>query len=324
MSENMENLLKENYGAIVCRLITNDSVILKEVNVSLYVKDLLNIEKATKIIQTINSNHVEYIKNGYLNELNFEDGVYTFDRNSDKIILLVFEGGSGGHFLSNCLSLSDEIFSSHGKKEGKVAYIEKCFSLQKSSDSLAWNNILINNIKKTDGQSYFFILTHPIYYGPDSKMNKIKHCIDRHLDFWEGCKKIIVFKNSNLFTSLRKCIWGQEELSSNIERFNNSFKNISLEDYFNLTKDQQIKLKKVCEDDFELYSSCDLNTRKETYIWDTNWFLSKVDTLDNIKYLYDYFDLSGFDAKVIGWYYDLWINQLKNMSKMVTLTLNYQ
>jgi hypothetical protein len=318
----MKNLLKENWGAIVCKFISNDNLFLKKVYISLFVKDLLNIEKATKIIETINHNHAEYIENGYLNDLNFEDGVYTFDRNFDKIILLVFEGGSGGHFLSNCLSLSDEILSSHGKKEDKVAHIEKCFSLQNTSNSLVWNNILVNDIKKTDSQSYFFILAHPIYYTTDTKMNKIKHCVDRHLDFWKGCKKIIILKNSNLFTSLRKCVWKQEELDNNIERFDNSFKNISLMDYFNLTENQQIRLKKVYEDDFQLYSSCDLNTRKETYIWDTNWFLSKVDTLDNVKYFYDYFNLSGFDVNVIGWYYDLWINELQNMSKMITL--NYQ
>lgn len=318
----MKDLLKKKYGAIVCKFISNDNLFLKKVYVSLFVKNLSNVKKATEIIQTINHNHIEYIENGYLNDLNFEDGIYTFDRNFDKIILLVFEGGSGGHFLSNCLSLSDEIDSSHGKKEGKVNHIKKCFSLQNISDSLVWNNILVNDIKKTDSESYFFILAHPIYYSPDSKMNKIKHCIDRHLDFWEGCKKIIVFKNSNLFISLRKCVWKEEELNGNIERFDNFFKNISLINYFNLTEDQQIKLKKICKDEIELYSSCDLNTKKETYVWDTNWFLSKEDTLQNIKNLYDYFDLSGFDVNVIGWYYDLWINQLKNMSRMITL--NYQ
>ena len=48
-------------------------------------------------------------------------------------------------------------------------------------------------------------------------------------------------------------------------------------------------------------------------MWDTNWFLEYEDTIENLKKLYDIFDLGNLDEKSIKEYYNYWMNKIDNI-----------
>ena len=150
--------------------------------------------------------------------------------NTNKLILGLYPMGSGGKFLTNCLSLSDDVliadkFFSECQLSGKLTPKDKFLLLKneirKTNDD-KWvdfnldeisfwkvfpedldykntdqyiselnSNDFLNQVIKNDDK-YFFLLPH--YYSACVKLKNL----------WKNSKSI-VFKNSSLFVLIRNC-----------------------------------------------------------------------------------------------------------------------
>lgn len=219
---------------------------------------------------------------------------FRYNRNTDNIILIIFDGGAGGNFLSNCLSFSNRVASSITNK------LDFCKNKINSID-LTWNDFQINDI--LNDKKYFFILDHPLN----------KHVLTEHLKYWKN-PKLIYFKNTKLFRLLRRCVWsitGEENLVFDTESLNENFS--TCYEFSKLDYDIKKRIENKYNDKTQLYSQSLISNKKSTYVWDTNWFLSYEDTIDNLQKLYDIFDLGDIDKKSIKEYYTCWMNKIDNL-----------
>ena len=235
-----------------------------------------------------------------------KNDVFFVDRNSDKVVMVSFKPGSGGNFLVNCLCLSPDVKCSFVSIEEKLNYLTK-----KLSDiKFIWCDFSLNNVLVNDNEEdkFFFISLHP--HQTDD--------IKKHINFWKKIK-IIYFKNPNLFRYFRRCVWHKswevEKLILDFDTddliFDTNLKNfISFDDYFKMSEHKKIKIKSLFNDKKEINSLCTIKDKREYYIWDTNWFLDKDETINNIKLLYGSLGLNGFDRKAISLYYKLWIAKI--------------
>lgn len=232
------------------------------------------------------------------------DNATCINKNYDKVIVLAYTYSSGGNFLVNCLSLSDDVCSTFRSIESKEKYLNEKIKNQ----NLYWEDFSLNDkyytyydIQDNNKEKYFFILTHLV-----EDRDETKSLVGYHLDHLKNCK-IIYFINSDLFCELRRCVHNYKNLS-NFSKFN-SLKHITLDNYFNLSEGKQNRLK-IEYGNTKKYSYCDLKTKKEIYIWDVNCFLSETDFLYSIKQFYDGFCLSGFNEELLRNLYRIWMNKL--------------
>lgn len=219
---------------------------------------------------------------------------FEYDRNTNNLILIIFDGGSGGNFLANCLSFNDRVATTIEDK------IQFCKNKMDNID-LIWNDFQINNLLSED--KYFFILDHPLN----------KNVISEHLKYWKN-PNIIYFKNTKLFRKLRRCVWslaGEEDIIFEIDNLKEKFRTFS--EFSKLNNDERTKIIEKYSDKTQLYSQSLISNKKSTYVWDTNWFLSYEDTIDNLQKLYDIFDLGDIDKKSIKEYYTCWMNKIDNL-----------
>jgi hypothetical protein len=234
----------------------------------------------------------------------------------DKIILVVYPFASGGNFLMNCLSLSDDVTSSLKSISEKIEFLNNSLSSQKKY----WEDFIINDnfftysdIKKKKKEKYFFIKTHTLNKLKDQSTNFIDttNNINYHLKNWKNCKKIIYIKNSRLFCNLRRCI-----LKESIEYGLCEEIPLKIGDYFKLSDDKKELLKRLYNDKIKKYSYCDIKSKMEYYIWDATWYLSEEDTILNIKQFYDAIGLGGYDEKYLRNFYKLWMNTMIRLRKI--------
>lgn len=220
-------------------------------------------------------NHDDRICNFYSN--------FKHENKNYKSILIIFEGGSGGGFLANCLSFSNKISSTI---ENKLDYlIEKL-----DSTNVIWNDFHLNNI--LDDNNYFFILDHP--FTP----NVLKY----HLRHWKN-SIVILFKNPIPFCKLRRCVWN---VAGEICYDPNYFEG-------ELGKYSELML---YNDKNQTYSFCNIKNKTNFYIWDTNWYFSSEDTINNLRKFYQILDLGEFDEKSILHYYNSWINKINYLKSL--------
>lgn len=238
-----------------------------------------------------------------------------YDRDYEKVVVIFFQSGSGGLFLSNCLSLSSSVCSTLSIRE-KVTLWNRYLDV--NSRRFFWNDLYLNNYSPRLYEShpysdelvmdgYFFIDEHT----PEN--------IDLHLDFWNN-GSMIYFKNPDLFCKIRrllKNIDGKFHYTS-YEPVRKARKEYpiprSFSEFFSLTTEQQNSLKKAYERDEVKYEEWSSKFKK-LYVWDTNWYFSEEDTVTHIKELYDLFNLKDFNEKVIRYFYRKWINTLDKLSK---------
>jgi len=99
------------------------------------------------------------------------------------------------------------------------------------------------------------------------------------LNYWKN-SKVIVFKNENKFRLTRKIknFWPERKIENFARRH---------------------LAKKV------LFDSTKYDNK--LYEWDCDWYFSKDKTISEIEKLYDSFGLSGFNAKMISEFYEVWI-----------------
>lgn len=231
----------------------------------------------------------------------FSDDYIYINKNYEKIIVVAYEYSSGGNFIVNCLSFSDDICSTFENIEQKEQYVYNSLD----SLNLHWTDFSINNklppIKNNteDEEKYFFILSHL------AEKSEIQY----HLKHLKNCK-IIYFINSNLFCELRRCV--HDYNSFNFSKYT-ELDDINMQDYFKMNDEEQKELKNKFNPK-QAYSYCDIKYKKEIYVWDVNNFLSEKDFLDGIKQLYIGFDLSGYDEELLIRVYKYWINHLSKLS----------
>lgn len=277
-----------------------------------YDLDLSNYIK----LQLIESTDDEYII--YRQSENFfsEGNFHFVHKNYDKIILVIYPFASGGNFLINCLSLSNDIASSLKSLSEKIKFLDNSLSSQKKY----WEDFLINDkfftysdIKNKKKEKYFFIKTHLVnrIKNQSTNISDTSNNINYHLKNWKNCKKIIYIKNTKLFCNLRRCI-----LKKSVE--NGLYEKIPLQigDYFKLSDDKKELLKKIYDDKIQKYSYCDIQSKIEYYVWDANWYLSEQETIFNIKQLYDAIGLSQFNEKYLKHFYNSWMNTIIRLRKV--------
>jgi hypothetical protein len=239
---------------------------------------------------------------------NIDDGIY-INKNYDKVVLVAYEYSSGGNFLINSLSLSDDVCSSFNSIKEKEEYFNKSLN----DINLYWSDFTIcdkfftyEDIKNNNKEKYFFIFTHIV------DKEETKSQINYHLKRLKNCK-VIYFVNSHLFVKLRRCVHNYKG-SYNFSKFK-SLDNIKFSDYFTLSEKDKTALKNKYTD-VKKYSYCDLSTKQEIYIWDVNSFLSEEDYLNDIKQFYIGFNLSKFDEKSLRKIYRSWIKKLSDLSEI--------
>jgi hypothetical protein len=259
----------------------------------------------------------------YISYENFQDfssdGNYHFvHKDYDKIILMVYPFASGGNFLMNCLSLSDDVTSSLKSISEKIEFLDNSLYSQKKY----WDDFVINNkfftysdIKNNEKEKYFFIKTHILNKLKDQSTNfsGTSNNINYHLKNWKNCKKIIYIKNSRLFCNLRRCV-----LKKSIEYGLYEEIPLKIGDYFKLSDYKKEFLKKLYNDKIQKYSYCDIKSKMEYYIWDATWYLSEEDTILNIKQFYNAIELDGYNEKYLRHFYKLWMNTMIRLRKIET------
>jgi hypothetical protein len=273
----------------------------------------LKTELPTKLINLIEEKGFEKIYKYFYKQKKF-----LVDRNIDNIILVNFFPGSGGNFLINCLSLSDDILNlKYSTITEKYNYISQMYNYINSLKS-SWHDVSIapeftrENFYsfKSKESKYIFHLSHP-FVG--SNINQL-------FKFWIKTDKVIIFKNSLLFRGLRRFFY--PNFKNNVEKssFHRKIKilkkyRIDLTNYYNLPFKIKTELQKKLNDKKNNYSHCRLKDKKQIYFWDVNWFLSEEEFIFNIKILYDALELNGFNQDILILCYQKWINCLKLLSE---------
>jgi hypothetical protein len=240
-----------------------------------------------------------------------------YDRDCEKAIILFFQSGAGGLFLSNCLSLSSSVCSTLSVLE-KITLWHRYLDI--NSRRFFWNDLYLSNYSPFLFQSHPTSVERPVvmdgyHFVYDHKYENI----DLHLDFWNN-GNMIYFKNPDLFCKIRKLLKNidgkfsyvsYEPLLKTKEQYPIPR---SFSEFFNLPVEQQNSLKKAYERDdvkYEEWSS----QLKNLYVWDTNWYFSEQDTVTHVKELYDFFNLKDFNEKLITHFYRKWIDTLDKLSK---------
>jgi hypothetical protein len=221
--------------------------------------------------------------------------IFKINANSNKMVIIWYDTGSGGNFLMNCLYLSDNIFI-------KEMNIDEKISL--------WKNHLLNNINTEDGVwKDFSFLYHINDLHEDKSSYFIRvHFIKDFLSIVSQCKnaKIIKFVNQNLFKSIRNCVLSEEYAKYIKDDGIIPILPINFRQFMNLNED--IKNSLITK----FNNSMKLN-HNNFYFWDVNWYLSEKNTLDNIKNLYHEFNLTGFNRNLISEMYNLWIDRMDEL-----------
>jgi hypothetical protein len=231
--------------------------------------------------------------------------IFKINVNSDKIIFVLYDSGSGGNFLMNSLSLSEDIFINGMNKQEKI---------------LLWTKHLVSEIDPINPSWYDFSFIHEMEdLHEDKTIYFVRvHLVEQLPFLIKYCKnlKIIQFTNQCLFKSIRNCV-----LPNNIP-YNKLILPINFRQFMNLSQKSKHlfiekfnKLSYVDDNPLELYFKSE---NFNYYSWNVNWYLSEKDTLDNIEILYNKFGLNGFDRNLISELYNIWIDKMDLLKEMTT------
>jgi hypothetical protein len=243
----------------------------------------------------------KYTDISYYNNLGYE----TFDPNQKNVILIFFKSGSGGLFLGNCLSLSDNFLCKYRDIDEKLNFLKKSIR----SQQVFWNDIYLSSI---------------VDYGDAENKDKYSLVYDHnfktikyHLKYWKNLN-IIYFKNPDLFCKVRRVLknfdgYISHTSSEKIKRIDTEELPTSIENYRLCSEEQQKFWKNTYCGDDNLHPFSFLKNKKLFYTWDTNWYFSEEDTVSHIKELYELFNLSGFNSEAIKEYYSEWIKKIDHL-----------
>jgi hypothetical protein len=234
--------------------------------------------------------------------------IFKINANSNKIIVIWYDSGSGGNFLMNCLYLSDDIFINGMNIDKKISL---------------WKNHLLNNINDKDGIWIDFSFLHQmkdLYKDESLYFVRVHHNQDLFSIISE-CEnvRIIQFINQNLFKSIRNCVLSEESTKYDKHRETIPILPVNFRQFMNLNEDVKSSfINKFNKFKFNKFVDNNLPpsyNHNNLYFWDVNWYLCEEDTLDNIKNLYDEFNLTGFNRNLISEMYNLWIDRMDALKK---------
>lgn len=227
------------------------------------------------------------------------------DFNYDKIIILKYTLGSGGKFLVNSLSLTDDAVFLNDKLaqlqlhkkftiKHKLHYLN--YHLKHAKHCNLWDDLCLSEKKffGLEDFDYFYLTENDIINY--SYKDIVQKCIDKNkFIFLTIHEKLYLSKLLNCWKNSKFILFINED--NFIQKRNqNLIKNLKKNYYNNLPfyEEKNIILK-----------------RKPLYEWDCDWYFSEKDTLIKIKELYEILGITGFDKKLISWYYRKWIEVIK-------------
>ena len=244
------------------------------------------------------------------------------DYNSDKNIIINYTGGSGGHFLKNCLYFNDSSsciptpdtnisvlsVATLDNIEEKLNYI-----ISETEDQSIWIDPRIHLNCKVQDHKILIITAH---------FGGIEDTLLEGLQIYPNHKTIIYYKNTKLFKSLREYSgvywWDVDKSMWDVDKSILRSKQTILQ-FIKKSQETKKKLIDSYNDEDQVYSHCYIDSKITFYVWDTNWYFSEKDTITHIKELYEILSLSGFNEDAISKYYNVWI---KTMSDLKTKALN--
>lgn len=309
------------------------------------------VDASAEIVRYCSKHHKTYQTELSPNLLNFIEK-YGFEKTTDYFekkvelkvlvkrdiinpIIVNFPCKAGGHFLANCLSLSEDfVISKFSNIKDRCEFLCSGYDTQNGywDDVNIFCDIDVNQSKRN------LCVSHP-----DEGSN-----VKTLWSFWTNSENVILFKNIFLFVGLRKCVipsvgynsdgtlryhvpLTEEEfmkLQSEVHARNNNkrtladllqkndidliaFKEFSLENknkLIELFNDKKSNLR-------QNYSYCQLKTRKQIYFWDVNWYLEEEEFLNNIESFYIGLELDGYDRETLRKCYIAWMNAMHRCLK---------
>jgi len=256
------------------------------------------------------------------------------DFDSDKRVIINYLPGSGGNFLSNCLYFNDSSGCMSLPNPWNPSLTRSSpLILEKPSYTLA---LTLDNIEEklnyvisqTKNQSiwldiFLFLNVHQQYHKiliTKCHMQSIKKTLLFTERVHPNCKTIIYFKNTKLFRYLREYkdyILGiNRKLNKNLD--SNDSTNLTILQFIKKSQEKKKKIIDLCNDETQLYSFCNIDSKITFYMWDTNWFFSEGDTIDHIRELYELLSLPGFNDDAISKYYNAWIETMSDLKEKNT------
>jgi hypothetical protein len=232
--------------------------------------------------------------------------VFYVDKNLKNIIYVQHSGGDGGTFLSNCLTLSSNLYFTKNEFMDRIKFLFENLKLINSE----WEDVTLyrpNFNNKLDRNFHGVI-----------KVHHLKDVIGA-INFWKHVK-IIVFKNTELFILMRNSnhvmkYCDYRNFDSLYEKISSEYMKYLKEINFNEISEEIIeKMKLVIPTDDDLYKQ-EMYSNPFFY-WDVNWFFSKKETLYNIEKLCSLLGLTNYNEKLISKYYEEWIYKVNKISKL--------
>lgn len=261
------------------------------------------------------------------------------DFDNDKRVIINYHSGSGGNFLLNCLYFNDS--------SGCISFLDDpCNGRWRSRDPEATitskehflSVLTLDNIEeklncvisKTKNQSiwtdpllllnlhqqYHKILITKFHMWTTDKNPRgdVKKTLLLTLELYPNCKTIIHFKNTKLFRHLRE--YNNYKLGFYSQKDDST--NLTILQFIKKSQEKKKKIIDLCNDETQLYSFCNIDSKITFYMWDTNWFFSEGDTIDHIRELYELLSLPGFNDDAISKYYNAWIETMSDLKEKNT------
>ena len=221
--------------------------------------------------------------------------------NTDRLIIFCYPRYAGGKFLINSLGLSDDcLFQSaplaEAQLEAKFTQSDKLNYLLTSLEAVTydWDDLHL-------GCHYFFGPTNYDYvYNVPLKFNPV---VEKSIN---DNKYFFLVTHNNLFLTKYISHWKNPK----IVQFTDYYKFI---DFYNRVEQHHTKYhQEVWDQSMNLAIE---RTSLDKITWNTDWYFSKKETIEQIYNLYVKLNLGNFNEQAIATYYDEWIAALLRIKK---------
>jgi hypothetical protein len=267
-----------------------------------------------------------------------------------NIIVVAYQGGDGGNFLINCLTMSNKVTCPRLSKNDKIQYFfdnlteignkwvdVNMFSYSLMADEIDAHQMFLSK----ESENIIMKIHYPLFTINENINNEIKiknlNTIKKVL---EKRKLLIVFENPMVFSRLRhfsdsdsKCPMSESFVPLETETYPKdellnvttiseykSFpkeKKQEIENKYNMSISKLIEIVPPYKPEYDLFFMGDVipEQKSSIYIWNVNWYLDEEMTLYNIKKLYETLEFDDYDEKLIRDMYRSWIKKLDEIKK---------
>lgn len=228
---------------------------------------------------------------------------------TDKLVIACYPPQAGGKFLINCLGLSDDCLlqsaelsqkqiSRQLSQQDKLDY----FLLKLSEVEDEWNDLDL-------GCHHFFSVGNDSYLENGDGLT-FGSLVDEVSN--SGSHYFFLVSHFAIYLRAYLSVWK----NPTILRLKNTYPFINY--YKRAYKHREEKMWKIWTPELESQYDERVNavldeTSARVIEWDTAWYLDKERTLDEIKVLYEKFELSGYNRSVLSQYYDGWIGVITKL-----------